>query len=578
MEEKKLNKSDKADSRWKSWIQFLSISLVIIILSSISTLVNVRLDLTEDHRYTLSDPTHRILSSLKNDLYIQVWLDGDMPVQFKKLRRSLREILDEFRVASGNKVDYEFINPSSSSDARERNRQYESLIAKGLNPVQIQAKDEEGGASQKIIFPGMIVNYNGTEVPVNFLRNNQALSPELNLLHSEEGLEYELIQTISTISADTVYKVAFIEGHGEVSETGVADITLSLAKFFTVDRGVIGGRTGILDKYAAIIIAGPRSRYDEKDKLVIDQYIMNGGKVLWLVEEVNVNEDSLNFGETVALYRPLNLEDQLFMYGVRINPSLVMVDDPDCMLIPMKLISGGSQQQIVPVPWPYYPLLIPSPASPVTRNINRVAGKYVNYIDTVGLDPRIRKTVLLSTSSRSRIVNPPVLISLRETEQAHDERLYTRSSLPVAVLLDGRFESAFKNRLVANLVDDRNFKLKQESDDTKMIVIADGDIIKNDISRLGNNETPLALGLDRYTMQTYGNKDFLVNCLNYLVDDNDIMKLRSREIKLRLLNKTFIRENRLLIQCINLILPVLLVIAGGIIYSLIRRKMYIKPG
>jgi ABC-2 type transport system permease protein len=574
MEEKKLNKMGAANSRWKSWIQFFSISLGIILVSELSSLVHVRIDLTEDHRYTLSAPTHKILSSLKNDLFIQVWLDGEMPVQFKKLRRSLMELLDEFRVASGNKVDYEYLNPSSASDPKERNRQYESLISKGLNPVQVHANDEEGGASQKIIFPGMLVNYNGIEVPVNFLRNNQALPPEQNLLHSMEGLEYELIQTISTISADTVFKVAFIEGHNEISETGVADITLSLAKFFTVDRGIIGGKPGILDNYAAVIIAGPQSRYDEKDKLVIDQYIMNGGKVLWLCEEVNVNEDSLNFGETVALYRPLNIEDQLFRYGVRINPSLVQ--DLECMLIPMKVISGGSRQQIVPVPWPYYPLLYPSPVNPITRNLNRVAGKYVNYIDTVGLDPHIKKTILLSTSSYTKTINPPVLISLREAEQAPDERQFTRSALPVAVLLDGKFGSAFKNRIVTNLVNDRNFRLKEESEKTKMIIVADGDIIRNDVSRLGNNVTPLTLGLDRYTMQTYGNKDFIVNCLNYLVDDNGIMELRSRELKLRLLDKELIRKNKLLIQAINVILPVLLVIAGGILYSFVRRKMYVK--
>jgi ABC-2 type transport system permease protein len=216
-----------------------------------------------------------------------------MPVAFKRLRRSVKELLDEFRVVSGRKVDYEFINPSGTKDAKERNNQYQSLISKGLNPVNIQAKDEEGGSSQKIIFPGMIVNYNGIEIPVNFLRNNPALPPEQNLLHSIEGLEYEMIQTISTVSSDTIYKIAFIEGQNEIPEIEVADITLHLSKYFTVDRGVIGGKQGILNNYTAIIIAGPEKSFDEKDKLVIDQYIMNGGKVLWLYNEVKVNEDSL---------------------------------------------------------------------------------------------------------------------------------------------------------------------------------------------------------------------------------------------------------------------------------------------
>ena len=211
------------------------------------------------------------------------------------------------------------------------NAQYQSLINKGLTPINIQAGDAEGGSTQKIIFPGMMINCNGIEVPVNFLRNNPSISYEQNILHSVEGLEYELIQNIATLSSDTIYKVAFIEGHGEIPEIETADLTLNLAKFFTVDRGIIGGKPGILDNYAAMIIAGPEKEFNESDKLVIDQYIMNGGKVIWLIDEVTVNADSLVFGETVGLYRPLNIEDQIFMYGARVNP--VIVQDLECLII-----------------------------------------------------------------------------------------------------------------------------------------------------------------------------------------------------------------------------------------------------
>jgi len=270
----------------------------------------------------------------------------------------------------------------------------------------------------------MIVNYNGIEVPVNFLSNNTSLSPEQNLLHSVEGLEYEMIQTISTLCSDTIYKIAFIEGHGEIPEIEVADLTLSLAKFFTVDRGVIGGKQGILKNYAAIVIAGPETPFDEKDKLVIDQYLMNGGKILWLYEEVKVNEDSLNFGETVALYRPLNIEDQLFKYGARVNPAVIQ--DLDCMLLPFKVGSGTSQQQIVPVPWIYYPLLNPSAANPITRNLNKVQGRFVNYIDTVGLNPEINKKILLTTSNLTRTVKPPLLISLKEADSPPEKSRFNK--------------------------------------------------------------------------------------------------------------------------------------------------------
>lgn len=574
MEEKKLITSRNYKVKLHSRLQFVIIVLVVLLVSGLSSFFSVRLDLTEDKRYTLSHPGHEVLSHLKNDVFIQVYLDGEMPVAFKRLRRSVKELLDEFRIVSGRKVDYEFINPSGSKDAKARNNQYQSLISKGLNPINIQAKDEEGGSSQKIIFPGMLVNYNGIEIPVNFLANNPALSPEQNILHSVEGLEYEMIQTIATVSSDTIYKVAFIEGQKELAEIEVADITLNLSRFFTIDRGTIGGKLGILDHYAAIIIAGPEQPFDEKDKLVIDQYIMNGGKVLWLYNEVKVNEDSLKFGETVALYRPLNIEDQLFKYGVRVNPSIVQ--DLECMLIPMKVITGGSQQQIVPVPWIYYPLLYPSSGHPITRNLNKVLGKFVNWIDTVGRDPGIKKSVLLSTSRYARFVSPPLLITLKEADQRPDERQFNKSDLPVAVLLSGRFHSAFRNRMIDNIVGDKSFRIKSESARTKMIIVADADMIRNEVSRSGSSETPLPLGQDRYTLQTFGNRDFLVNCLNYLVDNNDIMSLRSRELKLRLLSRSAIRKSRLTIQMVNIAVPVLLVIIGGIVYGMIRKKLYTK--
>jgi gliding-associated putative ABC transporter substrate-binding component GldG len=573
MEEKKIIISESKKIKLVSWLQFIVIGLTVLLVSGLSSFFSVRLDLTEDKRYTLSGPSHEVLSRLKNDVYIQVYLDGEMPIAFKRLRRSVKELLDEFRIASGRKVDYEFINPSEAKDIKTRNNQYQSLDSKGLNRVNIRANDAEGGSSQKIIFPGMIVNYNGIEIPVNFLSNNRALSAEQNLLNSVEGLEYEMIQTISTVSSDTIYKVAFIEGHNEIPEIEVADITLSLAKFFTVDRGVIGGRPGIMDKYAAIVIAGPEKSFNEKDKLVIDQYIMNGGKVLWLYDEVKVNEDSLVYGETVALYRPLNLEDQLFKYGIRINPSII--EDMECILIPMH-VGTGESQQVVSMPWFYYPLLNPSVNNPITRNLNKVLGKFVNYIDTVGRDPDIKKTVLLTTSGNARIINPPVLISLKEAALTPDESQFNKSHLPVAVLLTGKFHSAFRNMLVNDLVEDKNFRIKTESDETKMIVVADADMIRNDVSRVGGTENFLPLGLDRYTQQTFGNKDFLINCLNYLVDNNGIMTLRSRELKLRLLDKTVIKQKRFMIQIINIAAPVLLVILAGFLYGIIRRKLYTK--
>lgn len=565
-------KDDIRGIKIRTWFQFIAIVTGIISFAILSSLIRIRLDLTEDKRYTLSTPAKKVLDNIRNDIFIQVYLDGEMPIPFKRLKRSVREMLDEFRVASRRKVDYVFLNPSESDDPERRSTFYKTLIGKGLLPVNIQAGDQEGGSSQKIIFPGMIVNYNGIEVPVNFLKNNPGVTAEENLLHSIEGLEYEMIQTISTLSSDTIYKVAFLEGHDEIQEEGVADITLNLAKFFTIDRGRPGGIPGVLDDYAAVVVAGPEREFSEEDKYVLDQYIMRGGKVMWLIEEVKINADSLVFGETAAIYRPLNIEDLLFRYGARINP--VTVQDVECMNIRLTMMVNGVRQQVVPAPWFYYPLLLPSDNHPITRNINRVKGEFINYIDTVGLDKSVKKTVLLSTSRFSKIVSPPFMISLKEAEITPDGKDFTSSSLPVAVLLEGKFTSVFRNRLTGHFQKTTDYKTRTESLPTRMIVIADGDIIRNEVRRQGQEVFPYPLGQDKYTGEMYGNRDFLVNSLNYLIDDNGITNLRSRELKLRLLDKAKIKKERIKWQVINLAGPVLVVILAGLIYAYFRRRKY----
>jgi gliding-associated putative ABC transporter substrate-binding component GldG len=558
------------DIRRSAVTRFMIVVAAAIIAGYLLSLLNIRIDLTEDRRYTLSDRTKSILKGLKDDVYIQGYLDGEMPVAFKKMKRSVRDMLDEFRLFSSGKIGYDFINPSQGSDARQRTARQKELIDRGLAPVNVQAGDQEGGTTTRMIFPGMIVNYSGAGVPVNFLKNNPSLPAEQNLLNSIEGLEYEMIQTISTLTADTVYRVAFIEGHGELDEVEVADLTLSMARFCTIDRGVIGGQWGILDGYAAIIIAKPEIPFSEADKFVIDQYIMRGGKVLWLIEEVFVDTDSLDFGETVAMYRPLGLGDQLFRYGARVNP--VIIQDMECVRIPMKIVGPDEQSQVLPVLWPYYPLLVPSATHSVTRNLNRVKGQFVNSVDTVGLNPGIRKKILLTTSAYARTVTPPVLIALSESERPPAASEFNRSNVPVAVLLEGVFPSVFRNRMIPGIT--AGGTTLNESMPTRMIVIADGDIARNDVILSGNDRVPLSLGHDRYTMQTFGNRDFLINCLNWLIDDNNLMELRSRELKLRLLDKNLVRQHLRLIRLINILLPLVILALTGQLFSVLRKRRY----
>lgn len=562
-----MEKIDKmTKGKVKDIVGFITIVSVLVVISLLFRNINMRFDLTSDKRHSLSEASTQILEDLNEDIYIQVYLDGDMRLEFKRLQRELKSKLDEFRIISGKKLDYNFINPSESEDPEERTRYQLALIKKGLVPVVVMAEDKEGTQSEKTIFPGLIVNYNGVEVPVNFLRNNPAVPAEQNLMHSIEGLEYELISSIATLTADTIHKIAFIEGHGELPEVEVADITLELAKFFTIDRGSIGGKPGVLDAYSAIVVAKPQQSISEEDKLVIDQYIMNGGKVLWLIDELVVNRDSLSAGGSLAYYKPLEIEDQLFRYGVRINP--VLIQDQDCQTISVIGSIDGSRQQTIPVPWIYNPLLYPSLRSPVTRAINKVKGEFSSYIDTVGADPGIRKQVLLASSPKSRIVSPPRLISLEEFRNPPPMDAFDRSFLPVAVLLEGEFSSVFKNRI-------RNYNglaLKEKSSLTRMIVVADGDIIRNEVQRDGERLIPLTLGQDRLTQQIYGNKDFLVNAMNYLVDDYGIMELRSRELRLRLLDENKISKHKIGWQLLNTLGPILLVLIAAIVYSIIRKR------
>lgn len=554
--------------RVKHISEFVSIIAGLIILGLLASKINLRIDLTSEKRYTLSEQTRKILDELDNDIYIQVFLDGDLRVEFSRLRRELTARLDEFRLASGKRVDYQYINPSGADDPEERYRYQMSLINKGLVPVTIMAEDKEGAQSEKIIFPGLMVNYNGIEMPVNFLRNNPALPAEQNLTHSIEGLEYELISSIATITSDTIHRIAFIEGHDELAEVEVADLTLELAKFFTIDRGTINGVPGILDPYSAIVIAKPENPFPEEDKLVIDQYVMNGGKVLWLIDEVAVNSDSLAAGGSMAFYRPLEIEDQLFKYGVRINP--VLIQDLDCQIIPVISSFEGARQQTIHVEWLYNPLLYPSLKSPVTRAINKVRGEFVSYIDTVGESNQLTKKVLLATSQASRYVSPPRLVSISEFRERPSAELFDRSFLPVAVAVEGVFPSLYANRVSSY----NGRPLLKSSVANKMIVIADGDIIRNGVRREGNQLIPLTLGQDRSSQQIYGNKDFLVNALNYLVDDKGIMDLRSRELKLRLLDREKISEGKIFWQLINTLGPVILVVMSGIIYAIFRKKKY----
>jgi ABC-2 type transport system permease protein len=556
----------------KQHIVQLLFSLIIVALAIfISGKLFFRIDLTSEKRYTLSEETKSILKNLDDVIYVKVYLEGDFPAGFKKLHNAIRETLDEFRVYARTNVQYEFINPSESSDANVRKNVQTELYKKGLNPINIQSKDKEGGASEKIIFPGALITYKGVEIPVSFLKNNVSLSADENLNNSVQSIEYELIKSMFSLTNKSNAKIAFLEGQDELNEMEVADITRELSNYFQVDRGAINGKPGTLDAYKAIIVARPTKPFNEPDKFALDQYIMKGGKVLWLIDAVNVNADSLANGATFGLINELNINDQLFTYGVRINPNLV--EDVQCGVLPVNTALSGNQPHWVPSPWFYYPLISPLVDHPVTRSLNLIMAKYASQIDTLAVSG-IKKTYLLKTSDHTKLVNAPVYIRLEEIKQTPQRSEFNLSSQPIAVLLEGKFPSVYRNRPVKGMLPGAKNTFKAESVPTKMIVIADGGLIANDVRMTAKGPMISALGYDKYTRQTFGNKDFIVNAVNYLTDESGLISLRAKEFKLRVLDKSKIRNERLKWQLINTIVPVFLVLVFGIYYHYARKKRY----
>ncbi len=554
----------------------LAVSLVVIILSAwLLSSFFYRIDLTSEKRYTLSKFSKKSLRDLKDIVHIKVYLDGDLNIPFRKMQQSLKETLDEFRVYAGDNLEYEFINPFAGKDVKLKEDMVNELYKKGLKPNNILDTDKEGGTSEKLVFPGALVHFRGTEVPVNLLRNKQGTPAEENINNSIQAFEFELIRVISSLSADSTDKIAFIEGHGEFDEYQVGDITRELGWYFQVDRGSISGKPGVLDQYKAVVIAGPALPFDEKDKFVLDQYIMHGGKVLWFIDMVNASLDSISEGRPmVALIRTLNIEDLLFRYGVRINPALIQ--DVQCDKIPVNVALAGNAPNFLPTPWLYSPLLASPYSHPVTRNLNMIRTEFTGYIDTLAARKDIRKTVLLQSSDFSRQVTAPVMISLEEVRLVPRESQFTDRHLPIAVLLEGSFESAFRNRMISSLFPDTAVKFRDTGSPANMLVVADADIIRNDVRPTPQGVYIAPLGFDRYTQQTFGNREFIVNAIQYMTGHGDLISLRSRELTLRLLDKAKIKNDLARWKLINTMGPPLIIILAGILYAWIRKRRFGK--
>jgi ABC-2 type transport system permease protein len=555
----------------KDLIQLFTVLGVIIVVHILSQFSFTRFDFTKEKRYTISPVTINILENLKEPVTVTVYLEGEFPSGFKRLRNATKDLLADYKAYSGSNLNFKFIDPMEGKNQQEQDVVYSQLTQKGIEPTNLSVKTASG-LTQKVIFPAAIVVAGGNEIAVKLLQTRMGSNPEEVLNNSIQNLEYAFSSAIKKVSAGGKPRIGFTEGHGELSDLELHDAMKSLGEGYEAGRINLNTMTFAgLKKLKVMVIAKPATEFSELEKYKIDQFLMHGGKIIWTIDQVNADLDSMRRSqgaEELAFQKKLNLDDQLFNYGVRINYDLV--GDMNCAQIPVSVGQVGGQAQIQMVPWLFFPLIMPVSKHPMIKNLDAIKTEFVNTIDTIGTKGT-QKTVLLTTSPFNRELDAPTIISLNMIEDTPDPKRFQSVPKPVCVLLEGTFKSNFLNRAVPQGISDFPAPL-EKSKFTKMLVFSDGDVFKNQISE--KDGSPFPLGYDRYTQQTYGNKTFLLNAIDYLTDDSGLIALRSKEIKLRLLDKGKLVSEKTTWQLINTLIPLIMLVLFGIFQHIYRKRKY----
>lgn len=551
----------------KSYItQIVVLLLILIIVNVVGNRLYKRFDLTQDHRYTLSEAALNTIKDVDSPMIIDVFLDGDFPSEYRRLQTETRQLLEEFSLYN-SEVKINFINPMEDEKTKDANIQ--QLIDRGLEPLQLSTK-ESGKSSQALIFPWALASYQDQTVKIPLIKNTIGATVDETVTNSVQNLEYAFAEGFKKLVMPKSKKIAILKGNGELGDGYIFDFVSTIRDHyfmaqFTLDS-VVNNPEGTLKSikdYDLIIVAKPTEPFTEEEKFVLDQYTMNGGKSLWLTESIVMDKDSLynDSGSAVAIMRDLNLKDFFFKYGVRINPEIVN----DLYSAPIWLAMGeGSQAQFQPVQWQYSPLAGTNPDHPITSNINLVKFDFASQIDT--LKNSVKKTILLRSSDLTKLEGVPKLISLDMVTQDPKPETYTKGPQTLAVLLEGEFTSVYNNRI-------KPFKLsdgKDKSVSTKMIVISDGDVIKNELVK----GKPQELGFDRWTGRKYGNKEFLENAVNYLLNDDGLINIRSKEVVIPFLDAQKVADEETKWQFINIALPLVFLGVFGFVFNYFRKKRY----
>ena len=570
------------------YLSALLLITLVFLINILCSFINWDIDLTAEKKHSLAQETHTITNALDDRLLIKVYLEGDFPAEFKKLQKATESLLRNLKSISDNNIDFEFINPNESNDDEKKLALFRQLVKLKLTPTDLDMS-RMGQQVNHIIFPGAIIYYKDKQVAVNFLKQKSGETPAGNINTSIENLEFEFVSAIQHLTKEKLDRIAFLDGNGELDEQKVYDITESvlednfnLSYHYNVDRFnikefIIDSTTmqpnllkqlAMLNMYKVIIIAKPTIPFNNLDKLLIDQYVMQGGKVLWLVNGVYANMDSLQnkSGAFIAIKNDLNIDDQLKKYGIRINANLI--EDLRSTKIPIITGYSNNKPQQSFFDWPYSPLLSSDNQHTITKGLDGIKCNFVSSLDTI--KNNISKTILLHSSKQSRLNLAPAKISLGILENPPAIASYNKEHEPIAILLEGEFESIFKNRLIQKK---NQIQLKDKSISTKMIVVGDGDLISNDVSSSG---TVFPLGYDKNIKYTYpGNKHFLINSIQYLCDDVSLSHLKRKELSLRMLDREKVQNNKPLLQLVNIISPIVVLLIFAFYFIQNRKRKYV---
>jgi gliding-associated putative ABC transporter substrate-binding component GldG len=549
----------------------LFILLAIVLINLLGHFFFFRFDLTQDKRYTLSATSLKLIKEIEEPLQIEVFLKGNFPGEFKKLQAETQQLLDEFK-AYNSQISFQFINPLAEEEARDTIMA--AFISKGMLPVNVTVNDK-GKQSQEAAFPWALATYKGRSVKVPLLKNNMGASTAEKVVSSVQHLEYAFANAFQTVIKPKQKKIAVIKGNGEMHDLLMADFIKQVRENYFIGTFTLDSvaqkpaeSLAFLSKYDLAIVAKPTQAFSESEKLVMDQYIMQGGKTLWLIDQVNIDMDSLYnpSGSSLAYPFDLNLNDLFFKYGIRINPTLVK----DVMATPIALATGeqGSATQYTQYPWFYSPLIFSASKHPIVSNMDGIKFQFANSMELLNND--IKKTTLLHSSPYSKIVGSPVQVSLSMVNERPEQAEFTgKGQIPVAVLLEGNFHSMYENRVLP-------FESKTYQKigiNNKMIVVSDGDVIRN---QLDKDYQPLELGYDKWTNKLYGNKEFMLNCVNFLLDDSGLINIRNKTVALPLLDQEKVYANYTASQVFTIGLPLLILLAFGLVFTLIRKRKYAR--